>query len=396
MFIPGRIEFLGKHTDYCGGRSMVCATQRGFRISFEPMAESVVVLRNEDNGQSGRVALAPDAVASGPKWMIYPQTVSRRVSANFTTAPLKGVRISFSSDIPSASGLSSSSALVVAVFSAISAVNALQDFPEYSQNIHSVLDLAGYLGCVENGQTFGNLEGRAGVGTFGGSQDHTAILASKAGMLSRFAYCPVRHEADIALPDGLTFVIASSGVHAPKTGTAMEKYNRVSSMVSEIVNAWPGDEKTLAGIIEAAGIDETEKFILASEWNFSREDLIDRVRQFYAENYAIVGQVSELLHAGRADKIGGLIDISQRNAERYLRNQTSETMFLQRSAREIGALAASAFGAGFGGSVYALVESATAENFAAEWRRTYLDKFPHHKRQSEFFATQAAELVSKV
>ena len=29
-FVPGRIELLGKHTDYAGGHSLVCASQRGF------------------------------------------------------------------------------------------------------------------------------------------------------------------------------------------------------------------------------------------------------------------------------------------------------------------------------------------------------------------------------
>jgi len=28
-FVPGRIEFLGKHTDYAGGRSLLCAIDRG-------------------------------------------------------------------------------------------------------------------------------------------------------------------------------------------------------------------------------------------------------------------------------------------------------------------------------------------------------------------------------
>ncbi|PHY02432.1 MAG: hypothetical protein CK530_06070 [Planctomycetaceae bacterium] len=34
LFVPGRIEVLGKHTDYCGGRSIVCAVEQGFRIQF--------------------------------------------------------------------------------------------------------------------------------------------------------------------------------------------------------------------------------------------------------------------------------------------------------------------------------------------------------------------------
>ncbi len=30
FFVPGRIEVLGKHTDYAGGRSLLCAAEQGF------------------------------------------------------------------------------------------------------------------------------------------------------------------------------------------------------------------------------------------------------------------------------------------------------------------------------------------------------------------------------
>ena len=29
-WVPGRIEVLGKHTDYAGGRSLLCTIERGF------------------------------------------------------------------------------------------------------------------------------------------------------------------------------------------------------------------------------------------------------------------------------------------------------------------------------------------------------------------------------
>ena len=54
-------------------------------------------------------------------------------------------------------------------------------------------------------------------------------------------------------------------------------------------------------------------------------------------------------------------------------------------------MAASAFGAGFGGSVYALIKKAGAKDFKREWRETYLQKFPQHLEKSEFFITKAGE-----
>jgi len=35
-WVPGRIEVLGKHTDYAGGRSLLCAIERGFCFAAIP------------------------------------------------------------------------------------------------------------------------------------------------------------------------------------------------------------------------------------------------------------------------------------------------------------------------------------------------------------------------
>jgi len=58
---------------------------------------------------------------------------------------------------------------------------------------------------------------------------------------------------------------------------------------------------------------------------------------------------------GDGAALGGLVDRSQELTTTHLRNQVPETIFLAKAAREEGAIAASAFGAGFGGSVWALV-----------------------------------------
>jgi galactokinase len=391
MFIAGRIEFLGKHTDYCGGRSLVCAIDRGFHVSISPNENNFVNLFNEDINETVSFQLDSNTTISINPWSKYPMTVVQRVLHNFQSCELRGVNICFHSDLPPAAGLSSSSALIISTFLALSEVNNLSTFEEYKRNISNSLDLAEYLGCVENGQTFRELNGRKGVGTFGGSQDQTAILCCKKNHLSRFSFVPVVSEKDVFLPEEYAFVIASSGVTAEKTGEAMAKYNRVSLMVSEIVKKWPGKEKTLAQIIEKAGLKELEKFIGQNEFSFPKQDLLNRVRQFYVESFEIIPQVSQLLENNEFEKIGELIDLSQQNAERFLQNQTPETIYLQRLARKSSALAASAFGAGFGGSVYALVNANEAEKFADEWKATYLKKFPQFAEKAEFFVTQPAE-----
>lgn len=391
MFIPGRIEVLGKHTDYCGGRSIVCAIDRGFRADVQPRTDSVVALENFDSGETVSFDLYAPAAAAG-HWVNYAVEVGRRLAANFTERPLIGATVRFQSDLPKAAGLSSSSALMIMVFAALDAVNDLRSTAEFQANIADDVELAEYLGCVENGQSYHGLAGSAGVGTFGGSQDHAAILLGKKDTLSLFSFSPLRHEADFAFPSDTAFVVASSGVAAEKTGAALSKYNRVSRMVSEITAAIGGG-KCLARIIEEIGIEDLRHLIRNGQFSFSSGELLDRVEQFRVENFEIIPAVCELITAGKIGKIGDLVDRSQQNAEQLLGNQIEETVFLQRSAREIGAIAASAFGAGFGGSVYAIVSAAEAENFSKEWQRTYATSFSQHSETCEFFTTRPSQIV---
>jgi galactokinase len=383
MFISGRIEFLGKHTDYCGGRSIVCAIDKGFYVKFEPRQDNVISLTSSDTGETVSFPFVETLQTGEAHWVNYPKTVAKRVAQNFKSRKLHGVQINFRSDLPQAAGVSSSSAFVVAIFSAISAANNLPEFEEYKRNIRDEYELGNYLGCLENGYDFGELKGNKGVGTFGGSQDQTAIICCNENTLSRFSFRPVRHEGDFSLPEDFCFVIAASGVVAEKTGAAKEKYNCLSLMSREIENKF-GENLSLSEIIEKYEFEEVKG-------KLENQDLIERLTQFYIESYEIIPQVSELLRNDEIEKIGELIDLSHQNADKYLGNQVAETNFLQKSAREFGAVAASAFGAGFGGSVYALVKKSEAEDFMKEWRANYLQRFPQHTESSEFFVTSAGE-----
>ncbi len=381
FFVAGRIEFLGKHTDYCGGRSLVCAIDKGFTVTFTATDNEYVTLINDDTNEVITFRIREDLPIKENRWANYPQTVAKRIAQNFKSRELIGVDINFTSNLPQAAGVSSSSALIIATFSAISKANNLPEFVEYKQNIHNEFDLANYLGCLENGYDFGELKGNKGVGTFGGSQDQTAIMCCKHNTLRRFSFCPVRHEGDFPLSEDYVFIVASSGVIAEKTGAAKDKYNRLSLMTREIIDKFDAN-LTLAEIVEKFGVETVKS-------KLSDQDLINRLTQFYTESFEIIPQVSELLKNDEVEKIGELIDLSHKNADKLLGNQTAETNFLQQNAREIGAIASSAFGAGFGGSVYALVKKSDAENFLQEWKTNYTAKFPQLK--SEFFITSPSQ-----
>src|SRR5699024_741103 len=100
------------------------------------------------------------------------------------------------------------------------------------------LALAGYAASIENGKSFGTLAGRPGVGTSGGSLDHTGMLASEEGRISYVEFDPLRAIDRVALPGGWAVVVAVSGVRAEKTGSAQELYNRGPTRLNDLVARW--------------------------------------------------------------------------------------------------------------------------------------------------------------
>jgi galactokinase len=115
-----------------------------------------------------------------------------------------------------------------------------------------------------------------------------------------------------------------------------------------------------------------------------------RLTQLTAECQVIIPGVGDALARRDFALVAELVSASQLGAEIELRNQVPETIALVDAARPGGAVAASAFGAGFGGSVWALVPVETADSFVETWRSGYLDRFPERRPRARFFRTRPA------
>src|SRR6185436_4179336 len=104
--------------------------------------------------------------------------------------------------------------------------------------------------------------------------------------------------------------------------------------------------------------------------------LLDRFDQFLEESERLIPSAMGQLEARDYAAFGAIVDRSQALAETLLGNQIPETIALAAFARQQGASAASSFGAGFGGSVWALVRVEEATAFIDRWSRRYADRFP--------------------
>lgn len=392
LFVPGRIEILGKHTDYAGGRSIVCAIDRGLRGVVRAQADPSICALDQSTGQRCRIPLGGGGEPRAGDWSNYVSTVVRRVEQDFP-GPLRGTEIAFTSDLPAAAGLSSSSALMILIFLAIDSTSDLQSRAPYAAGIRSATQLAGYLAAIESGADFGSFPGRPGVGTRGGSQDHTAILCSCGGVLGQYRFAPVQHERDLPLPADHVLAVAVSGVVAEKTGAARLQYNSAADSVARILHTWnDATHRANATLIAAVRSAPDAPDRMRSLLRDAR--LLDRLEQLIEESEHVIPAAGDALLAGDIIAFARLAERSQRLAETKLRNQVPQTIDLARMARACGASAASAFGAGFGGSVWAMIRRDLASEFLESWRRAYLQAHPAMQQSCRFFTTLPCDGVA--
>ena len=121
--------------------------------------------------------------------------------------------------------------------------------------------------------------------------------------------------------------------------------------------------------------------------------LVRRFDQFVEETFSLVPQAAEFLERGEVGRFGDVVDRSQALAESHLGDPSPETIALARSARELGAAAATAFGARSGESVWALTKAEGAEAFRRRWAERYAGAFPAAAAASRFFVTRPAPSV---
>jgi galactokinase len=370
-FVPGRVELVGKHVDYAGGRSLTIATELAIRARATTIDEPVIRLRRAAGEVAMDVALSPDAKATTLRSSAYVTAVARRFARDFPHAR-KGVAIELQSSLPTSAGLSSSTALVVTLAMAFVDANELASDERWLTAIPTPIAFAEYVAAIETGDAFGAFPADGGVGVRGGAQDHVAIVCAEEGTAGQFSYLPARLERRIPWPEDFVIAIGVSGVHATKTGNAQAAYNRLADAMR------PGTEDREP---------KTEDI---------PADVAERRAQFREETDTIVPGVGDAIRDRDWSALGALVDRSQSLAETVLRNQVPETVHLARSAREHGAVAASAFGGGFGGAVWAMAQQDEADRFLAAWRAGYERAFPARRVRAKWAMTHPAGPATRV
>ncbi len=233
---PGRVNLIGEHIDYHALPVLPMALRRRITVAFEAREDARISIASEAFGQREfEWGSELDRAAAGD-WENYVRAAALAVAGKWGVG--RGIEAKLRSDLPAAAGLSSSSALLVAVTLALLRANGwTASFEELMQ-------------ILPNAEQF--------VGTRGGGMDHAAALASRAGYASLVTFRPlsVRH---IAIPEDWVFLVVDSRVRAEKSGAARECYNSVrdSPLAPEHVRS---ESARVAAAVEAMESNEPARF----------------------------------------------------------------------------------------------------------------------------------------
>lgn len=326
---PGRVEFIGNHTDYNGGSVLGAAIDRHVWVAAAANPERRLRLFTKDG--PAVLELPSDQatrVTGSDSWANYPLGVWRAL-ADFQLPRPAGFDLYVTSDLPAGAGLSSSAALELAVALALLKVAGRAEIEP------------GLLAKV------GRHAENHYVGVPCGILDQGTIAHARRGQLVRID-CQGPVFSLVPFPAGVALWVFNTrekhalvdGLYAERHGECQEAARLLD--VTWLCNRTPADRPVWETILPAK--------------------LSRRVRHVVDENDR-VRRVSAALAAGDLAETGRLLVESHRSSQHNFENSTPALdALVDQLATEPGVYGARLTGGGFGGAVMAL----TAPEFTRE------------------------------
>jgi galactokinase len=339
---PGRIEFIGNHTDYNGGTVLGASIDRGVAVALARRADAK---RNFHSTYTGATVALP--VSSAPiqqtgdaSWTNYPLGVLDALP-HFGLNVIEGFDYLADSDLPAGAGLSSSAAIELA--STLAFLGATGQTPDRE----TVVKVCKHAENHFVGVPCGILD--QGVSGFG--QAGHLVFIDCAG--PRFATVPV--------PAGVAFWIFNTHTkHALVDGLYAARHREC---------------------MEAAAAIGVKLLVEVSEENLRAAEAAVGPIAFKRARHVVeeIGRVEcmvQALKAGDIAKVGLLLTSSHRSSQHLFENSTTELDFLVDALVACaGVHGARLTGGGFGGAVMALAGEGFGREQADAVADAYAAKF---------------------
>jgi galactokinase len=340
---PGRVNLIGEHTDYNDGWVLPMAIDRRVGVAFAPRGDRILRARSAVFDETREIRLDDLAPPGGSEWFSFVAGVAWAMISSGHEVP--GADLMINGDVPLGSGLSSSSALVMATALAICDV---------SGSPWSPLDMA----------LLGHRVEREWIGIEGGVMDQFTAVMARQGHALLLDCRELTHEL-VLLPDGSAVVVMDTGF--PRTLAASAYNERSASCRSAVGSLQKADP-------EIRALRDVNLDVLEAERDRLGETVYRRARHVVTENLRPRAMADALI-GGDLEGAGRLMDESHFSLRDLFEVSSAELDLFTELAREHPACyGARLTGAGFGGCAIALVSAAGAEEFMNATHARYRER----------------------
>lgn len=338
---PGRIEFIGNHTDYNGGTVLGASIDRGVAVALALRDDGKRRFHSRYSGKTVELpATAPERQTDSSSWTNYPLGVLAALPHFGLTAPA-GFDYLAESDLPPGAGLSSSAAIELA--SALAFLGATGQHPDRE----TVVKVGKHAENHFVGVPCGILD--QGVSGFG-----------EAGRLV-FIDCAGPRFATVPMPAGASFWIFNTHTkHALVDGLYAARHRECMSAAATL------GVKLL--------VEVSADQLRAAE--ASLDPVAFKRARHVVEEIARVAACVKALESGDLAAVGALLTASHRSSQHLFENSTPELDFLVDTlVASPGVFGSRLTGGGFGGAVMALAGPSFGPAQAESVASAYAAKF---------------------
>jgi len=337
---PGRVNLIGEHTDYNDGFVLPAAIDRHVVLAISPREDRTVRLYAADFSKTAEFALDDIQPDADQRWSNYERGVAWALQG--AGHELRGMDVAISSDVPIASGLSSSAALEMATARAF--------------EVASGLTLDGVTRALLGQKAENEFVGmRCGIMDQYiislGQRDHALLID-----------CRSLEYQLVSLPSGYSLVICDT---KKRRGLVDSEYNTRRQECEEG-----------ARILGVPALRDVDVDTFAERADALPPIVRQRCKHIVTENQRVMDAV-QALGEGNVGTFGRLMDASHASLRDDYQVSCHELdVMVEIASRQEGVVGSRMTGAGFGGCTITLVESDAdaIERFRANVQGTYAEQ----------------------
>lgn len=361
FFSPGRINLIGEHTDYNGGKVFPCAITMG--------TYAVVSLRDDFIVQAYSANFPDDGILSfslqnigyvkADKWTNYLKGMIQYIQQSYGQLP-NGFDIYINGNIPNGASLSSSASLEV-----LTGVAVRESFElDISQ-----LDLV-KLGMKTENEFMGLNSGILDQFAVGMAQKEHAMLLDTNTL--EYEQIPVE------LPDHKILIMNSM----TRRELVDSEYNLRRQQCEEAL-------EKLQTVVNVSSLGELSEKAFEENKFIINDDVLERRAKHAVYENVRTEQAAEALKAGDLNTFGQLMNESHTSLHEDYEVTVKETDLLVKLAwKQKGVVGARMTGGGFGGCCIAIVENNAVDSFINQVGKEYEKEIGH---SAEFYIAETAD-----